>query len=101
MNSSFVEKRVTIVNPQGLHARPADMFVRLANRYEADIQVARDDQLVDGKSILSILTLAAEQGTELTIEAKGIDATEAAAALAELVEAGFAEDTQDQPAGEC
>jgi phosphotransferase system HPr (HPr) family protein len=95
MKPLFVEKRVTIVNPQGLHARPADMFVRLAKRYEAEVQIGKDNQYVDGKSILSILTLAAEQGTELVIGAKGTDADEAATALAELVEAGFAEDTQD------
>ncbi len=93
MNTSFVEKRVRIVNPQGLHARPADMFVRLASRFEADVQVAKDDQFVDGKSILSILTLAAEQGTELIIGARGSDASQAAAALAELVEKGFADDS--------
>ncbi len=97
MNTSLVEKRVTIVNPQGLHARPADLFVRLAQRFEADIRVAKDNQFVDGKSILSILTLAAEQGTELTIGAIGADANEALAALAELVEAGFVEDAQGGP----
>ena len=102
MNEFFVEKRVRIVNPQGLHARPADMFVRLAMRYQADVQVAKDNQSVDGKSILSILTLAAEQGTVLTIGASGADACEAAAALAQLVETGFAEEVENgpQPAGE-
>ncbi len=97
MNTSFVEKRVTIVNPQGLHARPADLFVRLAQRFQADIQVTKDNQFVDGKSILSILTLAAGQGTELTIGATGTDADEALAALAELVESGFVEDAQGGP----
>jgi phosphotransferase system HPr (HPr) family protein len=80
---------VTIVNPQGLHARPADMFVKLAGRFQAEIQIVKDNQQVDGKSILSLLTLAAEQGSELTISATGPDASEAMLALAELVEAGF------------
>jgi phosphotransferase system HPr (HPr) family protein len=97
MNTLFVEKRVTIINPQGLHARPADLFVRLAQRFQADVQVAKDNQFVDGKSILSILTLAAERGTELTIGATGPDANEALAALAELVESGFVEDAQGGP----
>ena len=96
MNAFFVEKRVTIVNPQGLHARPASMFVKLASCFEAEVQVAKDNQYVDGKSILSILTLAAEQGTELTINARGSDADEAAAALAQLVEGGFTEDDRNE-----
>ena len=82
--------------------RPADMFVRLANRFSSSVQVAKGDQFVDGKSILSILTLAAEHGAELRIIAEGSDAQKAVAALVELVESGFAEDVQDgtQLAGE-
>ena len=101
MNEAFAERRVTLVNPQGLHMRPADMFVRVANRFAAQIQVAKDDESVDGKSILQILTLAASQGTELVIEATGPDAQAAAAALVALVESGF-NDVQDgtQLAGE-
>lgn len=83
--------------------RPADMFVRIANRFSADIQVAKGDQLVDGKSILDILTLAADQGSELVVKAHGADdACEAVTALVELIESGFVEDVQDgtQLAGE-
>lgn len=102
MSDSNVEKRVTLVNSQGLHMRPADMFVRTANRFSSDVQVGKDDRLVDGKSILSILTLAAEQGSELRIVASGEDASKAVDALTELIESGFAEDVQDgtQLAGE-
>lgn len=102
MNTESAEKQVRLVNPQGLHMRPADMFVRLANRFSADVQVAKGEQLVDGKSILSILTLAADHGTELRLVARGADADRAVNALAELVESGFAEDVQDgtQLAGE-
>lgn len=102
MSNQSVEKRVRLVNATGLHMRPADSFVRVANRFSADVQVAKDGQIVDGKSILSILTLAAEHGSELTIAANGADASQAVTALAELVENGFAEDVQDgtQLAGE-
>jgi phosphocarrier protein HPr len=65
------QRTVTIVNPQGLHARPADLFVRLANQYESVIGVRKGNETVDGKSILSILTLAATEGTELEIQATG------------------------------
>ena len=106
MAEPFSEKRATLVNSQGLHMRPADMFVRVANRFAAEVKVAKapnSDQLVDGKSILSILTLAAEQGSELIIHAQGADdADDAATALAELIDSGFVEDVQDgtQLAGE-
>jgi len=91
MNSICSERRVSIVNPQGLHARPADMFVRLANRFSSDVQVVKGNERVDGKSILSILTLAAVQGTELTIAARGSDAQAATDALADLIVTGFDE----------
>lgn len=102
MSEQSVERRVRLVNTQGLHMRPADLFVRTASSFAADVQVAKGDQLVDGKSILSILTLAADCGTELTIVATGADATDAIDALAELVEAGFSKDVEDgtQLAGE-
>jgi phosphotransferase system HPr (HPr) family protein len=92
MDQPTVSKTVTIVNPQGLHARPADLFVKLANRFSAAIRVRKDNESVDGKSILSILTLGAEQGTQLEILATGDDAPAAVAALTELVEQGFVRD---------
>lgn len=72
--------------------RPADMVVRLANNFSAEIQLGKGDQLVDGKSILSIMALAAEEGSELRIIAQGDDAHEAVGALAELIESGFTGD---------
>lgn len=95
MSNQSIERRVRLVNSAGLHMRPADQFVRMANRFTADVQIAKDKHFVDGKSILSILTLAADHGSELTIVATGSDASQAVAALAELVESGFAEDVQD------
>jgi phosphotransferase system HPr (HPr) family protein len=84
-------RNVTIRNTQGLHARPADLFVKTAMAFTARVQVIKDNQRVDGRSILDLLTLAAVQGTMLGIEARGADAQEAVAALAELVEQGFHE----------
>ncbi len=89
MDQPRVKRTVTVVNPQGLHARPADLFVKTANRFDAAVEVTKGSETVDGKSILSILTLAAEYGTELEIQAIGADAAEAAEALVTLVEQGF------------
>jgi phosphocarrier protein len=89
MGEVSISRRVMIANPQGLHARPADLFVRKANQFISRIEVIKDGERVDGKSILGILTLAAEHGSELSIEAVGPDAQMALDALVELVERGF------------
>lgn len=89
MSEPTASRTVTIVNPQGLHARPADMFVKLANQYNAMVYVKKGNEKVDGKSILSILTLGAEEGTQLEISATGQDAEVALAALCDLVGQGF------------
>ena len=83
------ERRVTIVNELGLHARPAGEFVKLASRFESEIQLAKDGDAVNGKSIMGVMTLAAEHRSELMIRAEGADAEAAVAALAELVANGF------------
>ena len=82
---------VVVTNPQGLHARPADMFVKTASQFQARIEVIKDGERVDGKSILAILTLAAVEGTQLTIEAHGPDADAALNALTDLVLRDFDE----------
>lgn len=82
---------VTIVNPQGLHLRPMDMFVKLANQYQSKIEVLRAGERVDAKSMLAMMTLAAVQGTQLRVEATGPDAAAALEALAALVARGFGE----------
>ena len=82
-------RTVVVSNPQGLHARPADLFVKLASQYESNIEVIKDGEHVDGKSILAILTLAAVQGTQLRIEAAGPDAEAALDSLADLVLRNF------------
>jgi len=77
---------------QGLHARPADLFAREAQRWQSRIEVVGNAQRVDGKSILDLLTLAAEAGTRLVVEATGPDAREAIDAIGSLFEQNFATD---------
>lgn len=69
-----VVKKVRVTNPLGLHARPASIFVKIANRYESDITVTKEGQTVNGKSIMGLLMLAAEQGSEVELSATGRDA---------------------------
>ena len=89
MSDTRASRKVTIVNPEGLHARPAYMFAELAATFNAKVDIEKDGERIDGKSILSILTLAAEKDSELLIEATGSDAEAALAALVELVQQGF------------
>jgi phosphocarrier protein len=89
MTHQTAHRTVTVTNPLGLHARPAFLFAQLAGQFESKIVVTKDGEQIDGKSILSILTLAAAQGTKLQIEAIGRDAQAALEALALLVETGF------------
>lgn len=97
MSMPTARRTVTVVNPQGLHARPADLFVRTANQFSAQVLVCKGHEQVDGKSILNILTLAAAEGSELEIVCVGDDAERALAALCELVEQGF---EVDEPSSE-
>jgi phosphocarrier protein len=85
------ERLVPIVNPLGLHARPAAEFVKLAARFRADVQVEKDGMTVNGKSIMGVMTLAAECGSAIRIRASGDDAEAALAALVDLVARGFDE----------
>lgn len=86
-----LNRDVTIINVQGLHARAAKLFVDLAKRFKADITVAKDRQIVDAKNIWDVMTLAAEKGTRLTLRADGDDGEAALDALADLVAARFNE----------
>jgi len=83
---------LTITNALGLHARPAALFVRTASGFTCDLFVEREGIRVNGKSIMGIMMLAAEQGAEITIEADGSDAEACVNALSALVESGFSED---------
>ena len=86
-----LECDATIVNPLGLHARPAAQFVRLANSFASDILVSKDGLDVNGKSIMGVMMLAAECGSAIRIRASGQDAERAVEALARLVADGFGE----------
>jgi phosphocarrier protein HPr len=89
--SGPAEQTVKIVNPLGLHARPAAEFVKLASRFRAEILVEKDGMEVNGKSIMGVMTLAAECGSAIRIRAAGDDADAALAALVALVNGGFGE----------
>jgi phosphocarrier protein HPr len=99
--SSPAAQRVVVISdkdPLGLHIRPAEQFVRLAMKFSCEIEVVRDNLRVDGKSIMHMLTLGAEPGAELRLEARGDDAEQAVNALARFIENGFVvEQTEGQP----
>ncbi len=84
-----VDRTVVIVNPAGMHARPAAELVKIAATFSADIRLEKEGLEVNGKSIMGVLMLAAEMGSALTIRAVGSDAHAAVDALATLVEDGF------------
>lgn len=97
MSNSPITRVVIIQNEQGLHARPAEMFVRLAQQFQSKLEVVKEGHRVEARSIMDLLTLGAAKGTELVLEADGPDAQEAVDALAKLVEEGFPrEDADDQ-----
>jgi len=85
MADQSVERSVVVANRMGLHARPASLLVEAANALESHIRLRKDTQIVDGKSIMDILTQAAKQGTPLVVEASGPDAEQAVEALVELL----------------
>ena len=86
-----LEREVQIVNRAGMHARPAAEFVKIAGSFVAEITVEKDGLEVNGKSIMGVLMLAAEQGSWLKLAAHGNDARQALDALADLVGHGFEE----------
>ena len=89
MSDNLQTRVVTVINEQGLHARPADLLAREANRFESKIELIKGADRIDAGSILSVLTLGATKGTTLTIEATGPDASEALEALVKMFEDGF------------
>ena len=87
----ILKKTITIINKLGLHARASAKFVKTAGRYTSDIKIHYGDKIVDGKSIMGIMMLAASKGTELEISIEGEDAQEAMLAITELVNNRFDE----------
>lgn len=87
----MLSKELTIVNKLGLHARAASRFVSCTSRFASTIRVHKGGRCVDGKSIMSVMMLAASQGSVLTVEADGPDEREALAAVEELIDERFGE----------
>jgi phosphocarrier protein HPr len=93
MNEIEIKEAIApVVNRAGLHARPAAALVKLAGRFLSEIHVEKDGLRVNGKSIMGVLMLAAEQGSSLRFTASGPDADDALSALTDLVRRGFEED---------
>jgi phosphocarrier protein HPr len=88
----MIEKKATIINKLGLHARAAAKFVKIANRFESSVKIEKDGVVVDGKSILGILTLAAVQGTKIRLSVSGMDEKASLKALVNLIENKFDEE---------
>ena len=87
----MAERRVTVVNAHGIHARPAAEIVKTAARFSSAITLAKDGLEVNGKSIMGVMMLAAECGSEVLIRADGADAERAVEALAALIAGRFGE----------
>src|SRR5262249_38148406 len=89
---SSATRELTIINKLGIHARPAAMFVKTANRFECDVFVEKDGEKVNGKSIMGLMMLAAGPGSRLTIHAEGDDAGKAIHEIEALINRKFDED---------
>ncbi|MDX1545492.1 MAG: HPr family phosphocarrier protein [Rhodothermales bacterium] len=86
-------REVTVTNQAGVHTRPASMIVRTAAKFNAEVLIQKDGYEINGKSIIGVMTLAAEQGSTLTLVCEGQDEEAAADALVALFESGFGEVT--------
>ena len=87
----MVEREVTIKNRAGLHTRPAAMLVKTAAAFQADFVIMKDDMEINGKSIIGVMTLAAEQGSKMLLRFEGSDEEAAAAAVVALFDRAFDE----------
>jgi phosphocarrier protein len=87
----MIEKEVTIKNPAGMHTRPASAIVKIAAKYKADFFISKNDFEVNGKSIIGVMTLAAEQGSKLLLKFIGEDEIELAEEMIDFFEKGFNE----------
>ena len=90
--SPAVVKELVVQNKLGIHARPAAMIVRITNKFKAEVFVEKDEEQVNGKSIMGLMMLAAGPGSTIEISAEGVEAEPAVKALAELVIAKFDEE---------
>lgn len=92
MGTASTTAECIIKNKLGLHARPASLFVQTATKFDSDITVKKDDEVANGKSLMSMLVLSAPCGSKLIITAKGPDAEQAVKALNELIDRRFDEE---------
>src|ERR1700733_10320318 len=92
VNGEFLIKELTISNKLGIHARPAALFVKTANRFACEIFVEKDGEKINGKSIMGLMMLAAGPGSKLTIHVRGADAAQALTELEALVKRKFDEE---------
>ena len=90
----MVKEKVTIKNSAGLHARPSAQLVKLASKFKSDFYIHSYGYRVNGKSILGVMTLAAESGAELELELEGPDEEEALNAIKEAIENKFGMDEE-------
>jgi phosphocarrier protein len=88
----MIERELTVRNQAGIHTRPASMIVQTASQFDADVFLQRDNYEINGKSVIGVMTLAAEQGATLTLIVEGSDEEAAADALEDLFEDGFGEE---------
>ena len=95
MTGETLRRTIRVTNPSGLHMRPLTVFVERARRFQSAVSVTKEDKCVDGKSPLELMLLAAEQGSELTLEVSGPDAQAAIEELATVLAAPSADDLQD------
>ncbi len=87
----MVEKTVTIVNKAGMHTRPASMLVKIASKYKADFYMVKDGFRINGKSIIGVMSLAAEQGSKIVLLFEGEDEKKASQEITKFFEDGFGE----------
>lgn len=87
----MIEKTVTIVNKAGLHTRPAATLVKIAAKFKSEFFISKNGLRINGKSIIGVMTLAAEAGSNLELEFNGPDEAEMAEAVISLIETGFNE----------
>ncbi len=88
----MTEKKIQVINRLGLHARPAALLVQKASRFQSEIRLVKDEYELNAKSIMSVMMLAAEMGSFITIKAWGEDEVQAVEEIAKLFEEKFGED---------
>ena len=87
----MTERKVKIVNKAGMHTRPASMLVKIASKYRSEFFIIKEGFRINGKSIIGVMTLAAEQGSEVTLQFEGDDEEKACKEVVKFFEDGFGE----------